>query len=369
MKSIFIVALFYAACCSSLRADEVDPSLKLHFDFDTNFSGGRVIDSSGNANDGLRFNLTNWITATNGVFGTTGGYFRKVGETTDDPPNVYPLTQYIAITNLNGIKFLTNATISMWARFDATNNGHNEVWLIGSGYPATFAWSPTEAANSWTIGKGTFENYLGFWVFLPDGEGRTVVRWPDDTVGGDNESTTRVHLYAITIDCPNNRAIAYYDGQPYMTNTIDVPWVRIYGTSSVYWVNWLCIGASTHDGTPWWGDDEYPNDGYFTGMLDDIRIYNRTLDDSEVRSLFQGYANKVWNQHLTAEITANKSVQLCWESVSNASYQVEYVNTLWAGNWIPLGSTIVGDGMRDCIADSTDNQDCRFYRIRPLPQP
>ena len=41
----------------------------------------------------------------------------------------------------------------------------------------------------------------------------------------------------------------------------------------------------SHDGTPQWGDDAYPNDGFMIGKLDDIRIYNRTLGPTAVKDL------------------------------------------------------------------------------------
>jgi hypothetical protein len=347
----------------------VDPTLKLKFDFNQDFSAGRVLDVSSNGNDGLQFNPTNWITATNGVFGTPAASFRRVGVMTNDPPQVYPLTQYIAVTNLNGIKYLTNGTISMWARFDATNNGHNLICLMDCGYTAAYAWSPSQASNSWTWAKGTYQNYLSFWVYpyLPDGGGRTLVRWPDDTVGGDNESTTSVHLYTITIDCPNNQVIAYYDGEPYMSNTIDLPWLQIYGTSSIYWVNWLCIGASSHDGTPQWGDDRYPNDGYFTGIMDDIRIYNRTLSAAEVQALYFGYGSQAWNPPLSAKKVSGQSVQLLFGTVSNVSYQVEYRPVLTTSAWTALGAPLLGNGGTNSLVDPMNGQASGFYRVRPLP--
>src|ERR1039457_6626163 len=79
---LFYLMLINVALAYGLRAQSSgspDPSLKLHFDFDEDFSHGRVIDVSSNGNDGLQFNPTNWITATNGVFGTRAAYFTKVG--------------------------------------------------------------------------------------------------------------------------------------------------------------------------------------------------------------------------------------------------------------------------------------------------
>lgn len=370
MRFLGLSVLFASLCLCPAQgqsvATNVDPSLKLHFDFESDFSKGHLLDVSGNGNDGWQFNPTNWITSSNGVFGTRGGYFTRVGVMTNDPPQVYPLTQYIVVTNLDGIEYLTNATFSLWARFDATNNSHNLAAFMDCGYVAAYSWSPTQASNSWTWAKNVYQNYLSFWVYpdLPDGGSWTIVTWPDDTVGGDNESTTRFHLYSVTVDCPGNQVIAYYDGRPYMTNSINLPWIRIYGTASEHW---LCIGASSHDGTPQWGDDRYPNDGYFTGAMDDVRIYNRTLSADEVAALYLGYGSRVWNPQFTMQRTDPVTVQGRFESLSGVSYQIEYLQAVTARTWAAWGAPIAGNNGTQTFLDSISGQAMKFYRVRPLP--
>jgi hypothetical protein len=264
--------------------------LVLRYDFDESFSGGRVIDVSGNGNDGWQMDATNWITATTGVLGATGAQFTIVGVMTNDPPHVYPLSQYIAVTNINGLSYLTNGTISLWAKFDKNNDAG--IQLISGGYPFTVANNPLLAYNSWILGRIGTEGILGFSVCPVNlsGNASVVVTWPDDSVnpngGSPDLSSAAFHLYSVTIDCPGDQVIAYHDGQPCQTNTIGLPWIRVYGCASQ---PWLCIGADAHDGTPQWGDDMYPNSGFFVGKMDDMRIYNRTLAASEVRSLYAGF--------------------------------------------------------------------------------
>jgi hypothetical protein len=258
-----------------------DPSLVLRFDFDENLSTGHVADSSGNGNDGWEFDPTNRVTACHGVFGSMGAQFTYVGTITNDYPNVYPLSQYIAITNLNGFASLTKGTISLWAQFDT--NGDLAMRLLDTGYTAGYASVPSSASNSWALCRDS-SPYLNFLVY-PAGAGKQrLLSWPND-VDRNTLSSSNLHLYSVTIDCPGNRAIAYYDGQPYMTNAINLPWIRIYGGAVQ---PWLCIGAMSHDGTPQWGDDKYPNSGFFNGKMDDIRIYNRTLSAAEIQNLYNG---------------------------------------------------------------------------------
>jgi hypothetical protein len=295
-----------------------------------------------------------------------------VGVITNDPPQIYDLSQYIGITNLNGIKYLTNCTISTWARFDSNND--QVMFLLDCGYPASYAWSPTQASNSWTFGR-LYTSYLEFVIWPADGSSPVVVRWPDDTIGkntGVNLSTTNFHLYTITLDCPGNRAVAYYDGQPYMTNTIGLPWIRVYGTASFIAPNWLCVGALSHDGTPWWDEgtptgDHYPHSGFFAGKMDDIRIYDRTLCALEVQNIYLGFDSKAASRHVTARVAGAQSVQVSFEGLSNVLYQVEYQSDATAGIWEPWGAAVLSNGGTNSITDSIVGQATRFYRVHPLP--
>jgi hypothetical protein len=248
----------------------------------------------------------------------------------------------------------------MWARFDAITNGHNAVFMMDCGYTVTYAWSPSLASNSWTWGKDTYENYLSFWVYPATGGNDKILTWPDDTVGGNNESTTNYNLYTVTIDCPDNQAIAYYNGQPYLTNMINLPWIRIYGTASIHW---LCIGAMSHDGTPQWGDDNYPNSGFFIGRLDEVRIYSRKLSATEVQALYVG---STFARNLAIQPIGSQSVQVDWASLSNVRYQVETESVLDLNAWTPLGAMISGTGRTNSITDSILGQPVKFYRVRVL---
>lgn len=366
------VLLLNLACVDVMRAQNStlgnDPSLKLHFDFDENFSSGEVLDVSSNGNNGWQFNPTNWITATNGVFGSKAAQFTYAGVITNDPPNIYNLSQYIGITNLNGIYMLTNATISVWARFDTNNDRF--MSLLDCGYATPYAWSPSQASNSWSFGR-YYTTYLEFVTYPIDASYPVVVvNWPDDTIGkssGVNLSTTNFHLYSITLDCPHNQAIAYYDGQPCMTNTINLPWIRVYGTATFNSGNWLCVGAMAHDGTPQWGDDPYPHSGFFAGRMDDIRIYNRTLAAWEVQNTYLGLDSKAASKRVTARVAAAQSIQMSFDGLSNVLYQVEYRSCINAETWKPWGAAILSNGGTNSITDSMVSQGNRLYRVHPLP--
>jgi len=341
-----------------------DPGLVLRYDFEQDFSNGLVQDQSGNNNHGRQFNPTNWISSTNGVFSSLGAQFKYVGFMSNDLPSVYRLSQYIGITNLTGFAYLTNGTISLWAQFDT--NADRGIFLLDSGYSYQYARDKVNSSNSWTIGR-FYHPYLSFAVYPSSGGAMELVTWPDDTIKSSgttpNLGTAAPHLYTVTLDCNLNQVISYYDGNPYRTNTIDLPWVRIYGCQSI---RWLCVGAMAHDGTPFWGDDKYPNAAYFPGRMDDLRIYNRTLSPADVQALYAGWGSLALSKSVSAQRSASNAVNLAWDTLSNAYYRVEWRNSTVSGSWATL-TNILGDGGTNSLVDPIQSATNRFYRVRPLP--
>ena len=114
---------------------------------------------SSNGNNGWQMDPTNWITMTNGVFGTAAGQFTYVGLIYTDPPRVHPYSQYIAVTNVNGFYYLPMAPSAFQDRFDT--NGDMSMYLLSAGYPYQNAWDPTAASNSWTLNRDS-SSYLNF---------------------------------------------------------------------------------------------------------------------------------------------------------------------------------------------------------------
>ena len=336
-----------------------DPSLLMHLDFDEDFiTAGKVLDVTGNGHDGLQFDPTNNITTANGVFGTTAGQWTYKFYQTDGI-HIYHASQYLAVTNLGGIQYLTNATISFWAQFDV--NGDYGIQVLSAGYPPIYASGGlAQSTNGWFIGRDSTPN-LYFCVYGASGVSQ-ITGFPNDVAqSGAALSTAQMHLYTVTIDCVSNIVYSYYDGAHYGgTSTIDVPWIRIYGTDNL---PWLAIGTATQGGTPQWGDDLYPNSGYFVGRMDDIRIYNRTLSAGEVQALYQG---STYAQNLAIHKADPQSVQVRWAANSNAVYQVEYLTNLATTAWAPLQSAIPGS-VTNSIIDSILGQPTRFYRVRVLP--
>jgi hypothetical protein len=61
------------------------------------------------------------------------------------------------------------------------------------------------------------------------------------------------------------------------------------------------------------------------------------------------------------------AVELHWESVLGAQYQVQYSTVLDPTNWLDTGSVITGDGTEKSFFDSTRYSEQRFYRLTVVP--
>jgi hypothetical protein len=61
-------------------------------------------------------------------------------------------------------------------------------------------------------------------------------------------------------------------------------------------------------------------------------------------------------------------VEVCWESVTNRNYQVQYRSLLTTNIWINIGPSVVGNGTTNCLADKVPlGEPQRFYRVLPAP--
>jgi hypothetical protein len=69
----------------------------------------------------------------------------------------------------------------------------------------------------------------------------------------------------------------------------------------------------------------------------------------------------------TAAIRVSE-VEVCWNSTSNRTYQVQYRSTLTTNGWVDLGSPVAGNGLMKCVPDKVPpGQPQRYYRVLRLP--
>lgn len=62
------------------------------------------------------------------------------------------------------------------------------------------------------------------------------------------------------------------------------------------------------------------------------------------------------------------AVDICWNTLLNVSYQLQYRSDLTNSQWVNLGSPILGTGETMCVKDNiAPGQPTRFYQVKELP--
>ncbi len=244
-----------------------DPSLVLYLPFDNDFTNsGEILDASGYGNNALRYSLTNWPTPAVGPDDSMAAEF--VRATTNTPFEGGGDYAGIPWTTNAPFYSLTNGTLLAWAHYNA-NSYHASVIIDGSSY-SIFPYS-------WFLGRD-YSSMTRFEVYNASGGVFHAVTYPDSSAG----DTGGWHYYGVTWDGTN--FIGYYDGLPISTNSqAGFPALVLGGKANAHWI---AIGCLTHNGTPQIDGDGYPNNGFFGGEIDDIRLYNRPLSGAEIQALY-----------------------------------------------------------------------------------
>lgn len=260
---------------TDIGAYEFDPTLKVWLDFDqSGFIAGKVLDITGYGNDGWQ-TFTNWPTATNGVFGTTGGSWVTNVTTFEPPSTTIPISAWISLTNIVGIEYLTNGTVSFWAK-PSTGNTPADTYILDNGSQVGSVGNV--ASNSWNI-SGQGHPYYELVVYDGAASYRELARFP-------NQETDKYHLYTMTFNCTNNTSIAYYDGVAYNTNTVGLNYLHVYGFQTYRWMAVGRLSKSMDPHTLLGGGDWAA--GFYQGALDDVRLYNRDLPATEIAGIYLG---------------------------------------------------------------------------------
>lgn len=301
-----------------------------------------LLDYSGNNRNGIHYgrigSTTNWpsqILPTNftklGPVGEFHQYF-------DSTPETGKSGDYAAITNLAGISSMVQMTASLWARYyPAASN------IIGNDHNATFLNSGYAQLGAWKFGReySTSFGETDVVISTNNSTGQVKIAFPENygTFGSGhatNGDSGTFHHYAFTVDCSSGSAIVkcYFQGTNFSTTVIPgVPALTVKTPTSGAASNqfpWIAVGCQTHNGTaPMYDGDNYPNHGWLNGCMDDIRIYNRVLSDSEVLSLFAN-TNDFHYLDVAATGTGDGSTWTnAWQSASAINW-----NTISPGDYL-----------------------------------
>lgn len=272
--------------------------------FNEDFSAADYIaDSSGLGNHAWRFGRqsypTNWLTRVDSASTTGGitgmsyagdfiwwydgwGLFGKSGA-------------YAGITNVTAMTNMSAATIALWARYHSAERVEpTNTWSAEQNATLLSANTANGLLGSWDMQRFMHQNYSNNTRFLVvtnagltgGNNGRHVVEFPDTGTANDGDTLQWNH-YAVTWS--NGIVRGYFNGSLISDADISglVTTLKISknAPNPTYWIG---VGCNTHGGTPWLDDEDgedYPNHGWFNGVMDDVRIYDRALDADEIAAI------------------------------------------------------------------------------------
>jgi uncharacterized repeat protein (TIGR02543 family) len=114
------------------------------------------------------------------------------------------------------------------------------------------------------------------------------------------------------------------------------------------------------------GQDPAAAGRFYTGLLDEVSIYNRALSASEVQAIYNaGSAGKCLSPvYITSVNRSGNNVNLSWLSQKGMRYRVESCSDLTSGSWatvVSLGEiTATGANTSASVSDTAAQ---RFYRV------
>lgn len=269
-----------------------DPSLLLHLSFDQDFSNGLVFDESGNGNHGRRYDVNYWPKPVASLNGSGAGLFESYPGDAQ-----FPLGRgdYVSITSVPQLDKLTNGTVMIWAHYQ-TNSYHNAS-LFDAGYYTV--------PGSWSIGRFSRMQTA---LLLTRNDRSQIKEFMFPDFVGTNGDTGDWHHYGFTFDGQTIRG--YFDGKEF-ANVPQAPYPELTSAGP-----FIAIACRHHLGTPEWGDDPYPNNGWLVGKIDDARIYSRALSKEEVQRIYMAFDTRVPGPpDLIVRAAASSIVELSWRTV------------------------------------------------------
>ena len=280
----------------------ITEGLLLHIDFEDSFEDGVLTDTSGNGRHFVHFGPpgsgtdTNWPVQ---VAGRTGQYAGDFDWHEDGWSVLGRSGAYAGLTNAAVLKGMSNCTVAVWAHFHRAYDGNwvsdNNATIVSAGYGYEGTWQMGRNGTDFCNLEVYTNSHWSAKVFLP---------YPDRSYPDDGD-TGGWHHYAFTFD--RGYFALFLDGTNCYSTNLPLDSLEI--GANWEWSEWLGLGCKTHNGTPAMEEGEsYPNHGWFNGKMDDVRVYDRTLDASEVNALYTGEVPPPDSLEISASAGAKGSI-------------------------------------------------------------
>lgn len=300
----------------SLGASEPsDNGMLVWLTFDDDFSDSRVNDFSGRGNHAYRFGKVGSLYPSNSPTQVlvTSEPGRSGAPASDkagrfgwfsDGYGLYGRSgQYVAITNVAPFLNVTQLTCGSWSRwFHYSSNSSAVDYTADISACIVSAGDSSGTTNSWEYGRDPNNSFLNNIRLVVNtnggGFGKSYMEFnAGNWISSGGNSTNWIHtMWTFNAGL----FVGYINGVPVWTNNLGglVPKLTV-GSYSYANPRWIGIGVKTHDGDPWLNDEptsapdadpnnDYPNNGWMHGLIDDVRIYSRALSAAEVAAVFAG---------------------------------------------------------------------------------
>lgn len=291
----------------TIGAFEAEPSpetnLLVLLTFEDAFgSTTNILDSSGYNHHARQYGLStnpapNWPWRTNDarVGSYAGGFAPDYAYRPYTDTNFWS-GRYAAIDSGDAFGRLTNmqkATIAAWVKFNSLPAGSNSTIA----HNATVLDGGYGVRGAWHFGR-YYSTSIGNMRFLLNTNAGAVAAAPQLTWDNGTYTNDTWNHYAITVDCSDSNLVVaklYFNGSLLKSTNIAlqaanaITGLRLTDAPGSTYGPWLAVGCWQHNGTQTLDDaaDGLPNNGWMDGNMDDVRVYDRVLADSEVAAIYQ----------------------------------------------------------------------------------
>ena len=226
---------------------------------DTNWTANTVVDRSGNGNTGAMINMSTSTSPAKGKIGQALNF---------DGVNDYVAVDSVFTTNQ------TELTMSAWVNFKSFNQPPGVIMNspIISGWDT---WSGgSQKGYQVRISHNTFD-YTMWNININDGVNYNATLYDNISDASFTAKYANKWIHAVATFKGGQYVKLYLDGELKITNTSSIPSEMVPEVRSTDWIGRTNI-----------------NSGYSSAVIDEVRVYNRALSASEVKSLYNQSASK-----------------------------------------------------------------------------
>jgi regulation of enolase protein 1 (concanavalin A-like superfamily) len=254
-----------------------DPNLAGWWKFDEG-EGKLAVDSSGHGRHGTILGGTQWIE------GYDGGALRLNGS-----------DGYVALPIDDVVGSCSSMTVTTWTNWRGTGGAWQRVFDFGTGTTFNMMVTPANGANGNLRFVITVESYNN-----------------EQQLNAVNPQPTGWHHVAVSINGRTRGMEMFVDGQSVAT-----------GMTNVLPKD---LGQTTQN---WIGRSQYPADAFYSGSVDDFRVYDFAMNAEQIRQTMRGDPLLAWSPHPAngAIVDVLSAAPLTWSAGQQAVQHDVYLGS------------------------------------------